>query len=82
MSETDRVRVPTNGHRPPLEAVGDASTSADSPGEGPADDPLGETGPQVRIEVTPRHLAAGLGVLVGLVLLIAGTRRRGTGGRG
>ena len=48
----------------------------------PADDPLGETGPNVRIEVSPGQLAAGFGILAGLVLLIVGSRRRGKGPQG
>ena len=85
MSETDRIRVPTNGHHLPLEAVGDRSGSGDAPAgraADAADDPLGESGPDLRIAVTPGQLAAGFGILAGLVLLIAGSRRRGKGPRG
>ena len=85
MSETDRIRVPTNGHHPPLEAVGDRAAADDAPSSAPsgaADDPLGETGPDLRIAFTPGQLAAGLGILAGLVLLVAGSRRRGKGPQG
>jgi hypothetical protein len=86
MSETDRIRVPTNGHHRPLEAVGDHAASGDAPRAAEAaetaDDPLGETGPDLRIAVTPGQLAAGFGILAGLVLLIAGSRRRGKGPQG
>jgi hypothetical protein len=77
MSETDRISVPTNGHHPPLEAVGDRTAPA-----GADDDPLGETGPDLRIAFTPGQLAAGFGILAGLLLVIAGARRRGKGPQG
>ena len=76
MSETDRIRVPTNGHHPPLEAVGNGAAPAD-PSAATADDPLGETGPDLRFAFTPGQVAAGLGIVAGLLLLIAGSRRRG-----
>jgi MYXO-CTERM domain-containing protein len=69
MGETDRVRVPTNGHRPALGAVEPDGTSGP-----PADD--APTPPDYRVAVTPAQLAAGFGVLAGLILLLLGTRRR------
>ena len=85
MSETDRIRVPTNGRHPSLEAVGDRPASGDAPAgraADPADDPLGEAGPDLRIAFTPGQVAAGFGILAGLLLLLAGARRRGKGSRG
>ena len=70
MGETDRVRVPTNGHRPALGAV----DPADGTPASTDDDP---TPPDDRIAFTPGQLAAGFGVLAGLILLLVGTRRRG-----
>ena len=69
MGESDRVRVPTNGHRPALDSV---DPSAGAP---PADD--APTAPDLRLAFTPGQLAAGFGVLAGLILLVLGTRRRG-----
>ena len=82
MSETDRIRVPTNGHRPQLEAVGDDAAPASGTGSGQADDPLGETGLDPRINVTPGQVVAGFGVLAGLLLVLAGVLRRGRGRQG
>ena len=82
MSETDRIRVPTNGHRPQLEAVADQGAPASGAGSGQGDDPLGETGLDPRITVTPGQVVAGFGVLAGLLLVLAGVIRRGRGGKG
>ena len=71
MSETDRIRVPTNGHHPALDIAGAAppSASPDTPDEAltPADP---------RIAFSPGQVAAGFGIIAGLILLIAGSRRR------
>jgi len=72
MGDTDRVRVPTNGHRPALEAV-----DADD-GSPAAADPASPAEPvDPRIVFTPAQVAAGFGILAGLILLLVGTRRRG-----
>ena len=66
----DRIRVPGNGHRPPLGA------------DEPASPPIAE-GPRVprpspdvaRIAFTPGQLAAGFGIIASLILLVLGRRR-------
>ena len=62
MGEVDRIRVPTNGHRPAL-----GSRAADEP---PAPPPSTD----LRIAFTPSQLAAGFAILAGLVVLLAGRR--------
>ena len=72
MGETDRVSVPTNGHRPALEAI---DTDDGSPA---ATDPASPAEPvDPRIVFTPAQVAAGFGILAGLILLLVGSRRRG-----
>jgi hypothetical protein len=68
MSDSDRIRVPTNGHRVSLETL-------DSP---VADEPPSKAlaGQDLRIAFTPGQLAAGFGILAGLILVLVGTRRR------
>jgi hypothetical protein len=71
MSETDRIRVPTNGHRAPLAVDGqedpEAAPEARDPSVQPADP---------RIAFSPGQLAAGFGIIAGLILLVVGSRRR------
>jgi hypothetical protein len=72
MSENDRVRVPTNGHRAPL-AVDGSAAGAPMP-----DAPEGAVRPaDPRIAFSPGQVAAGFGILAGIILLIVGSRRRG-----
>ena len=77
MSEPDRIRVPTNGHRAPLsdDAAPDA-VAADT--ESVPDGAL--TPADLRIAFSPGQLAAGFGILAGLILLVVGSRRRGKRG--
>lgn len=84
MSEdTDRIPVPTNGkgpHRDALEAPA-GRTVATPVGEAP-DDAAADGGAVPReqtIAFTPNQLAAGFGIVAGLLLLFAARRRRGRG---
>jgi hypothetical protein len=70
---TDRVAVPTNGHRPAL--------NDDAPDAPPPDDPA-DTGarPASAVpSVSPGQVIAGFGILAALILLVLG-RRRGRDG--
>jgi hypothetical protein len=74
MGESDRVRVPTNGHRPPLGADAERGDAAPA-----VPDPVVETElPDPRLVISPTQLAAGFGILAGLIVLLA--RRRGRRG--
>lgn len=65
---TDRIPVPTNGHRPPLAAETPTVREEAVPTRGPsADDP--------RVAFTPGQVAAGFGIIAALILLVAGRRR-------
>ena len=84
MSDTERIPVPTNGHRKPL-----ASTEPAIPQAGPAPalpQPASDLTPSVsgtgdrRIVITPGQLAAGFGIVAGVILLLVGSRRRGKRG--
>jgi len=72
MSEdTDRIPVPTNGKGPHAgltvtAGVGDAAGGGAVPRE-------------QTVTFTPNQLAAGFGIVAGLVLLFAASRRRGRG---
>ena len=70
---TDRVAVPTNGHRPAL--------SDDAVDASPADDAADTAAPPAAAapSVSPGQVIAGVGILAALVLLVLG-RRRGRGG--
>jgi hypothetical protein len=76
MGETDRVRVPTNGHRPALEAVAEEASARTASARDPDTDD-GVAGADLRIAFTPGQLAAGFGILAGVILLVLGSRRRG-----
>jgi hypothetical protein len=78
MSDTDRIRVPTNGHRKAIdpEVVGPTTP----PTTDPAIDEAATASPDLRIAVTPAQLVAGLGIVAGLVLIAFGSRRRGKRG--
>jgi hypothetical protein len=77
----DRVAVPTNGHRPPLsdpEVEGDLAGATDLDADDPAVESTGPSRIGVALSpppVSPGQLAAGLGIVAGLILLILGTRR-------
>jgi hypothetical protein len=77
----DRIAVPTNGHRPPLsdpEVEGDLAGATDLGSGEPALEPIGPSRISVALTpppVSPGQLAAGLGIVAGLILLILGTRR-------
>jgi hypothetical protein len=72
----DRIPVPTNGHRPPLEeAAGAGALATPQVGGGaPPDDSAAR--PDLRIAVTPAQAAVGFGVIASLILLLVGARRR------
>jgi hypothetical protein len=79
----DRVAVPTNGHRPPLDDPAAASGLGDTSDVEDATD-LGAGRPTIHVApasgpslptVSTGQLAAGFGVLVAVVLLILGRRR-------
>jgi hypothetical protein len=93
MSEdTDRIPVPTNGkgpHRDALDAATAAApklpsapagrTAATPVGEAPDDADTGALSRDQTIAFTPNQLAAGFGIVAGLLLLFAARRRRGRG---
>jgi len=76
MSEdTDRIPVPTNGTGPRPDGT------AVAPGDPPGGEPAG-SGAVPRdqtVGFTPNQLAAGFGIVAGLLLLFAASRRRGRG---
>jgi hypothetical protein len=69
MPDPERIRVPTNGHHKPIAKEPEQTPTATADPVGPAGDP--------RIVITPGQLAAGFGILAGIVLLALGSRRRG-----
>jgi hypothetical protein len=77
----DRVAVPTNGHRPPLsdpDVEGDLSDATDLGAGEPELESIGPSRIGVAITppaVSPGQLAAGAGVIAGLILFIIGSRR-------
>ena len=86
----DRIPVPSNGHRPVVDAgEGDAGGPAADDGRA-ADDGFaaddGPTRPDLRIAVSPAQAAAGFGIIAALILLFVRSRRggsdRGRGERG
>jgi hypothetical protein len=95
MSEdTDRIPVPTNGKGPHRDTLEAATTPAPKPPSAPAgrtkatpvgeapDDAAADGGAVPReqtIAFTPNQLAAGFGIVAGLLLLFAARRRRGRG---
>lgn len=65
----DRIAVPTNGHRSPLEPEPGVDAV---PGPGiPEVSRLG-----VGLDASPAQLAVGLGIVASLILLALGVRRR------
>lgn len=70
MSEdTDRIPVPTNGRGPHPDAA--PPPADESPGS--AGKPLSR---DQTVSFTPNQLAAGFGIIAGLLLLFVGARRR------
>jgi len=67
-SSTDRIPVPTNGHRPPLSSDAVAAPTDPAPTGGPSADEL-------RVAFTPGQVAAGFGIIAALILLVVGRRR-------
>ena len=87
MTDSDRIAVPTNGHRKRLAgedetAVVTAPPTSDAAPTKPETEERGLVieGADMRIAFTPGQLAAGLGIVAGVILLVMGSRRRG--GRG
>jgi hypothetical protein len=79
--DTDRIPVPTNGkgpHRDELEAPA-GRTVAKPVGVAPDDADPGAIPREQTIAFTPNQLAAGFGIVAGLLLLFAARRRRGRG---
>jgi hypothetical protein len=78
---SDRVAVPTNGHRPPLtdpEVDTHLAESTDFGGEGAESSSRGPSKIGVAVSapaVSPGQLAVGLGIVAGVILLILGSRR-------
>ena len=78
----DKVAVPTNGHRPPLtdpEADADLAETTDL---GAGDPNLESVGPVRPLAasippVSSGQLAAGLGIVAALIVLVLGRRRFG-----
>jgi hypothetical protein len=62
----ERIPVPGNGHRPPMDA--------DVPAPPETATPRREA-PAVRLAVTPGQLAVGFGIIASLILLVLGRRR-------
>ena len=89
MSEdTDRIPVPTNGTGPhPVDGAPAGRTVAIPVGPGPDDVPdldsdaaeagSGALSRDQTVAFTPNQLAAGFGIVAGLLLLFAARRRRG-----
>ena len=72
--DTDRIHVPTNGRGPHLE---DDGTAAGAAATGRTDGPPGVPVPRDQtVPLTPTQLAAGFGIVAGLLLLFVGARRR------
>jgi len=69
--EADRIAVPTNGRGPHPVAPPPATTTTD-PAAGPATRPTRD----LAVAVSPERLAVGLGIVLSVVLLIAGLARR------
>jgi hypothetical protein len=61
--ESDRVAVPTNGHRP--HPVAETVPGAKAP-----------TDEEMSVAFTPKQLAVGFGIIASLVLLVVGLVRR------
>ncbi|MGK2850980.1 MAG: hypothetical protein ACSLFN_08735 [Candidatus Limnocylindrales bacterium] len=72
-SSTDRIPVPTNGHRPPM-STDDAATPTE-PAHPAESTPDGGAAADPRIAFSPGQVAAGFGIIAALILLIAGRRR-------
>ena len=76
--DTDRIAVPTNGHRPK------AITASLAPlrGEPPTADPPDDTSDAaLSVAFTPKQAAIGFGIVASLLLLVAGrVWRRRSGG--
>jgi hypothetical protein len=78
MSEdTDRIPVPTNGKGPHRDVLEATTGPAAEPAAEPASS--GEVPREQTLAFTPNQLAAGFGIVAGLVLLFAARRRRGRG---
>jgi hypothetical protein len=77
----DKVAVPTNGHRPPLSHPDVEGDLADATDLGAGEPELESIGPSrvgvavPPLAVSPGQLAAGAGIIAGLILLILGSRR-------
>lgn len=67
-SSTDRIPVPTNGHRPPLST--EPPAAAPEPGS-----TGGPSASELRVAFTPGQVAAGFGIIAALILLVLGRRR-------
>ena len=76
--DTERIPVPTNGRGPMPDDAPAPATAPPVERRGPAGDavPRDQTVP-----LTPTQLAAGFGIVAGLLLLFVGARRR-RGGKG
>lgn len=66
-SDDERIPVPTNGHRPPATPPDATPPDATPPADASA---VG-----LAIAFTPGQIAAGFGIIAGLILFIAGRRR-------
>jgi len=77
MSEdTDRIPVTTNGKGPPAGVTVTAGVGDSAAGEAARG---GAVPREQTVAFTPNQLAAGFGIVAGLVLLFAASRRRGRG---
>ena len=65
--DSDRIAVPTNGHR--RQPVSDTVPAT-------ADDPGAPSDEEMSVAFTPKQLAIGFGVIASLVLLVVGLVRR------
>ena len=68
----DRIPVPTNGHRPPLDADPDARVVDDEVDPGIPE--VSRVG--VGLDASPAQLAVGFGIIAGLIVIVLGRRRR------
>lgn len=72
----DRIPVPGNGHRPPIDAPDPAAATAPAPADHPAPGPAPIVRPETTVVFTPGQLAVGFGIVASIILYVVGRRRR------
>ncbi|MEO8437244.1 MAG: hypothetical protein ABI562_02215 [Chloroflexota bacterium] len=77
--DTDRIAVPTNGHRPKAATEPLAPLRGEPPSADPEPDELSDAA--LSVAFTPKQAAIGFGIVASLLLLVAGRLwRRRSGG--